>query len=53
MMLHNKYQGSRLCGFREDFFVFFYINLCKTIDPQGGTIFGPRAKILTNMVEVD
>ena len=29
------------------------INLCKTIDPQSWTIFGPRAINLTNMVEVD
>ena len=31
---------------------FPYISLCKTIDPKGGAIFGPRAIILTNMEKV-
>ena len=102
MMLHNKYQGSRLCVFRqedfflfslyktheagpfltpgsklnklgrcplgdakyqisrllafgfrkEDFFIFPDIILCKTCDPQGRSIFGPRSIIQINLVEV-
>ena len=53
MMLHNKYHGSRLCGFREeDFFCFPYIMLYKTCDTWGGTIFDPRGIIWTNLVEV-
>ena len=54
MMLHTKYQGSRPCGFRQgDFFhVSPYKSLCKTCDPRGQAIFGPRAIILTNLVEV-
>ena len=39
-MLHAKYQGSRPCGFRQEFFRIFplqaYINML-TI-PLGGTI---------------
>ena len=35
------------------FFTFPLISRCKTIDPQGGTIFSPRAIILRNMKEVD
>ena len=43
--IHIKYQGSRSCGFREeDFIIFPFITLCRTCDPQGGTIFGPGAK---------
>ena len=47
MMLHTKYQGSRPCGFRQEDFVHVapYISLCKTCDPRGGAIFGPRAII--------
>ena len=53
MMLHTKYQGSRPCGFRQDFFCFPYISLCKTFDTLGGgAIFGPRGIILTILVEV-
>ena len=29
-----------------------YIGLCKTCDPWGGAIFGPRNIILTDLVEV-
>ena len=36
MMLHTKYQDSRPCGFRQVFFMFPYISLCKTFDPPGG-----------------
>ena len=37
MMLHNKYKGSRLCGFREeDYFCLPYIILYKTCDPGAG-----------------
>ena len=53
VMLNNKYQGFRPCGFRqEDFFTFPYISLCKTRDPLGEAIFGPRAIIWTNLVKV-
>ena len=31
---------------------FPYISLCKTCDPQGETIFSPRGKFWTNLVEV-
>ena len=43
MILHNKNQGSRPCGFRrEDFFhVAPYISLCKTCDPPGPGHFWP------------
>ena len=52
MMLHTKYEKSRPSSFRqEDFSRFHFINLCKTIDPQGGIV-GPRAIFLTNMVFV-
>ena len=37
VMLHTKYQTSKLCGFRgEDFLRFSYISLCKSDKPQGG-----------------
>ena len=54
MMLDTKYKGSRPYGFRkEDFFhVIPYISPCKTCDPWGEAIFGPRGMILTNLVEV-
>ena len=32
MMLHTKYQVSRPCGFRKDFFM----SLCKICDPGPG-----------------
>ena len=32
MMLHNKYQGSKTSGFREDFLCFQSICCCKTCD---------------------
>ena len=53
-MLHTKYQGSRPCGFRHEVFFsrFPYKSLCKTFDPQGVNIFGPRGIILTDLVEV-
>ena len=44
-MLHTKYQGSRPSDFRQDFFCFPDISLCKTYDPWGGAIFGPRGMI--------
>ena len=35
MRLHIKYQGTRFCGFRQEkFFMFAYISLCKTCDPD-------------------
>ena len=42
-----QYQGYRPFGFRqEDFFTFsLYKPICKTCDPQGQAIFGPRALI--------
>ena len=52
MMLHNKALGLVVSD-KKSFSHFPYINLCKIIDPQGGTIFRPRAIILTNMVGVD
>ena len=52
VMLNTKYQGSRLCGFRqEDFFTFPYISICKTCDPLGGAISSPRAIIWKNLVD--
>ena len=42
VMLHSKYQGSRSCGFREDFFIF---SPFQTRDPQGGPNFGHRGII--------
>ena len=42
-MLHTKHQGSRPWDFRkEEFSCFSYRNLCKTCDPQGWPILGPR-----------
>ena len=48
MMLQNKYQGSRPCGFRQEYFSRFpLISLCKTFDhlssdpPEQGH-FGPK-----------
>ena len=44
MMLHTKYQGSRICGFRQE--DFFHISpnksLCQTFDPRGRTILAQR-----------
>ena len=37
---------------RRFFQCFSYISLCKTCDPRGGPIFGPRGIIWTNLVEV-
>ena len=53
MILHTKNQGSKGLWFqtRRFFHVAPYISLCKTIDPQGRAIFGPRS-IRTNLVEV-
>ena len=47
MKLHTNYKGSRPNGFRqEDFFSCFPIlSQCKTCDPMGGPIFGPRGII--------
>ena len=39
MMLHTKFQGSRLCGFKQEGLVFHV--LCKTNDTSVGAIFGP------------
>ena len=40
VMLHTKYQCSRPCGFRLDFFPFFpYISLYKTCDPGAEQFF--------------
>ena len=37
MMLHTKYQGSRPCGFRQDFFMFLPIKAyVKPVTPQVG-----------------
>ena len=44
-LLHNKYQGSRLCGFREDFSCLPYMILYKTCDAQFRTIFDPCGNI--------
>ena len=50
MMLHTKYQGSMACGFRhEEFYTF---SLCKTFEPPGDAIFGPRGLILPNLAVV-
>ena len=50
------YQVSRLQALwfqtRRFFSHFPYISQCSTCDPQGGAIFGQRAIILTNLVEV-
>ena len=47
-MLHTKYRGSRLCGFKQqDFVMFLYISLCKNM-----SVFGPRGITCTNLVEV-
>ena len=44
MMLHYKYQGSRLRDFiEEDFFLFPYIILYKTSDPGAGPFLTPVA----------
>ena len=41
---YTNYQGSRLCGFRQVFFMFPYISLCKSVTPMAGpyslTLFG-------------
>ena len=43
-MLHTKYQGSRPCSFRQEyFFMFPYISLCKTYDPGMGPFLAPGA----------
>ena len=43
MMLHTKYQGSRPCGFRQEFFFHLspYISLCKTCDLRQGHFWPP------------
>ena len=44
VMLHTKYQDSSPYGFRqEDFFMFYYISLCKTCDPGMGPFFATGA----------
>ena len=49
-MLHTKCIGSRSSGFRQEYFsCFSYINLCKTCDTQGGTIFGPKGHNLNKL----
>ena len=41
-----KYKGSMPCSFRQDFFhIFPIISLCKTCDPWGRAILGPRSFI--------
>ena len=46
VMLNTKNQGSWPCGFRQEVFShFLYISLCKTCDPLGGAISGPRSII--------
>ena len=46
MILHTKYQNSGPSGFRqEDFLCFPNIGLCKSCDPPGWGLFGPRDKI--------
>ena len=49
-----QYQGCKHYGFRQEdfFYVFPYIGLCKTCDPWGGAVSGPRDIIRTNLVEV-
>ena len=49
MMLHTKYQGSRPWGFRQDFFTFPSISLCKTLDLRGGAIFWPQGYYLNKL----
>ena len=49
MMLHTKYQGSRTCGFRQDFSCFPYISLCKTCDPPGWAYFWPKGDNLDKL----
>ena len=42
-LLYTKYESSRPCGFREDFFICF--SHCQSMGanvPRGGTIFDPR-----------
>ena len=50
-MLHTKYQGS--CFFLFQTIFYFaqlpYINLCKTCEPRGGTIFGPQEQNLNKL----
>ena len=43
MMLHTKYQGSRLCGFRqEDFSMFLPIKVyVKQMTPGAGSFLAP------------
>ena len=48
VMLHTKYQSSRLCGFREDFLRFSYISLCKTDMPRGWDHSWPGGHNLNN-----
>ena len=52
-MLHTKYQRPRPCTFRHEIFfkVFSCISLCKTCQPWGGAIFGPRVIIWTILAE--
>ena len=50
MMLHNKYQGSLSCGFRQDIFSCFpYINLYITCDPWGVAICRPQEHNLNKL----
>ena len=37
---------------KKIYYVFLYVSLCKTCDPWGRAILGPRGIIWTNQVEV-
>ena len=54
MILYTKYQSSRPCGFRqENFFMLLPLKAyVKHVTPGARAIFGNRAIILTNLVEV-
>ena len=55
MLLHIAISLCKTCDpplGQAIFHVSPYKRLCKTCDPRGGTIFGPRAIISTNLVEV-
>ena len=50
MMLLIKYQCSRPRGLREEYlFLFYFISLCKTFDPWGGAILGPKGHNLKQL----
>ena len=52
MVLHIKYQGTRLSGFDKKIVYDSPIEAYAKRDIWGGTIFGPRSIILTNFVEL-